>query len=719
MTTRRDGAAAGSSLGIGLGDIDQSLRYLYLALSGRLAEVLAAEELEEGLDPADTHDTIRLPARVALFERAADNRGWYRLAIAHRAGHYRYSSFELDLSEVLARLGLSPDALEVDLPREDRSDWRATHAWSGYYSMFGRPELALRVFGAVEDFRIDTRLVAFAPGCVEDLRRAAQAELSSRQPISELAPRSQGLELLMRMTLWASGEVEVSAEVAAVAHDVACLLAAVADDRATVVDSAAVAAAIYLLLDQLPATHLEQRVITLSPVVARDPMALRAEIADRCLGALPEARIGGFEGEVRLAASVKPVGYRDLLGMRYRGISAGTTGVHQELLLLTEKTGASHEGHDHGPQEHQHHDEPQEHDHLGPPEPMPHEHHDIPDLYYRRRRLPSRGDGHGYHYPEWDYLSRCYLPGWTTVREEIPRRGEHVDALLRRLAALAPTSRELGVDLRSLVSEGRKIVHRVRDGDEVDFDGSVDALVELRGGSGGEPRPYQRLERTRRDVAVGIVLDLSSSTADLALPVTIGGRHDNGSRQGERLLDREVEAVALLAQSLAQLGDQFAIYGFSGTGRHDVRVLVVKELRERPSLRVLERMSGLVPLHMTRLAPVVRHVTRKLAREPAATKLLVVVCDGRPLDVDYGDQHGEEAKVDYALADTRAAIDEAREQHVYPFIVGIDGAGREYLSDMLGDEGSYEVVADVAELPAALLRVYRRLRLVGGEFVGR
>ena len=152
----------------------------------------------------------------------------------------------------------------------------------------------------------------------------------------------------------------------------------------------------------------------------------------------------------------------------------------------------------------------------------------------------------------------------------------------------------------------------------------------------------------------------------------------NRDGSARRIIDTEREAVALLLRSLARLGDSAGVYGFSGSGRHDVRVLTVKDFREPLSIRTFERLAGLTPIHMTRLAPVIRHVARKLAAEAAETRLLLVVSDGRPFDLDYGDGYPGRA-IEYANLDTQAAVEEALAQGIEPFVLTVDASGNEYL----------------------------------------
>ena len=112
----------------------------------------------------------------------------------------------------------------------------------------------------------------------------------------------------------------------------------------------------------------------------------------------------------------------------------------------------------------------------------------------------------------------------------------------------------------------------------------------------------------------------------------------------------------------------------------------------------------MVPQHTTRMAPTLRHLTARLARHEAATKVLLIVSDGRPFDLDYGRQYGEETVVDYALADTARAMAEARARGVRPYLITVDPAGGEYLGSMC-DPREYHV-RRCRELPASLAQLY-------------
>ena len=630
------------------------------------------------------------------------------MAVAHRAGHYVWSSFELDIEAVLERLGVTHDD-GMDLLTG--TDGAALGPWASFFSMFRRVELAGAVFGAVEDTRIDARLPGLVPGFRGALAQVAADELAHRPPIDSLGPRDQALEVLQRMSLGYYGSLRLDPAARAAAGVMADLLPMVRSTAATVIDSAVVAALVYGVIDDLPmlsaAAPAETRIAP--PGTSPGPVPLPA----RYLGIFaPDVDVARLEGEERLRIGVPPVAYRDIVGLRFRGINHGSSGLKSELLIFKpgRHIAGEHDEHDH---EHEHeHDH--DHDHGEPPagstpEPLPHEHYELGGRYYRERtRGGEKGTG-SYLYPEWDGIGRRYRPGWVTLREEVPHRAKSAADLLASVSGLSATERRITRELEHIADMGRVLVRRVRDGDEVDIDGTIEALVELRAGQSADPRPYARIDRARRDVAVGIVLDLSSSTAERIDASATAPPRTNRNGSARRIIDTEREAVALLLRSLARLGDSAGVYGFSGSGRHDVRVLTVKDFREPLSIRTFERLAGLTPIHMTRLAPVIRHVTRKLTAEAAETRLLLVVSDGRPFDLDYGDGYPGRA-IEYANLDTQAAVEEALAQGIEPFVLTVDAAGNEYLGEVFERGGGYEVVADIDDLRGALVRAYARVR---------
>ncbi len=178
-------------------------------------------------------------------------------------------------------------------------------------------------------------------------------------------------------------------------------------------------------------------------------------------------------------------------------------------------------------------------------------------------------------------------------------------------------------------------------------------------------------------------------------------------RSYKRIIDVEKEAIVLLIHALEAIGDVYGIYGFSGYGRENVEFYTIKDLDENFSDRVKKRIDRVAPLHATRMGPAIRHATTKLVEQDAKTKLLFLISDGRPQDRGYSREGVEK---EYAVHDTKMALNEARYQDINAFCLTVDKNGHDYLKTMCQDIG-YEVLDDINVLPERLLQLYRRLTM--------
>jgi nitric oxide reductase activation protein len=165
------------------------------------------------------------------------------------------------------------------------------------------------------------------------------------------------------------------------------------------------------------------------------------------------------------------------------------------------------------------------------------------------------------------------------------------------------------------------------------------------------------------------------------------------------VVDVEREGLILLCEALEAIGDQYAIYGYSGQGRQAVDFVILKDF-EDPAGRAMPRIGGITPLQQNRDGAAIRHATRKLSARDARVRLLVLLSDGKPLDDAYADE--------YALEDTKMALREARMRGIDPFCITVDREADDYLRRMYGDV-QFVVIDRVAALPERLPRIYRRL----------
>lgn len=299
----------------------------------------------------------------------------------------------------------------------------------------------------------------------------------------------------------------------------------------------------------------------------------------------------------------------------------------------------------------------------------------------------GRGGARSYVYPEWDGSIQDYRLKWCRVIERPGKEGNQ-DFARNVLERHAPAMRVLRRYFETIRPTAMRRVHGYDHGDDVELDAAVRWMAERKAGADPSDRIYDRRDKRERQVAVAFLVDLSGST---------GRQLEAGTR---RVIDVEKEGLVLLTEALEAIGDAYALYGFSGHGRHQVDFLVLKDFEDTRRRHVGQRIAAMSPLQQNRDGAAIRHAVQKLLRCAARHRLLILVSDGRPLDGDYGEEH--------ALEDTRMALREARRRGVIPFCITVDRQASGYLKRMYGGV-HYVVLPDVQTLPEHLPRVYQRL----------
>lgn len=289
-------------------------------------------------------------------------------------------------------------------------------------------------------------------------------------------------------------------------------------------------------------------------------------------------------------------------------------------------------------------------------------------------------------YPEWDHDSNSYRRDAVIVRARPAPEASPAWALatLQTHGSLVRQVRERFERLRAR----RTRLPRQRDGEELDLAAVVRALVDARTGHAVDDQIYLDVRPARREMAILLLVDVSGSTDAFV----------TGSFQ---VIDVEKIALLLAAEALDALGDRYAMYAFSGKGAASVRVTTIKGFAERNGPIVRGRISALEPEANTRLGAAIRHATALLDGQSAGHRLLLILSDGQPNDVDaYQGSRGVE--------DSRQAINEARARDVYPFCLTVDREDSEYLKRIFGPAG-YAILPRPEQLPRVLLSVVQKL----------
>ncbi|HVG39117.1 MAG TPA: VWA domain-containing protein, partial [Pyrinomonadaceae bacterium] len=237
-----------------------------------------------------------------------------------------------------------------------------------------------------------------------------------------------------------------------------------------------------------------------------------------------------------------------------------------------------------------------------------------------------------FSYDEWDRELNDHRVGWCRVVEKNVERGSRafVQGARERYRGTISSIRQ---QFQMIKPESMKRVANELDGDDYDLNAVIDYVTDRRSTGHQSERLYTKRLRRERDVAVSFLLDQSSSTAR-----TIG-RHplQPYTHPGRRIIDIEKEGLVLMSEALEAVGDLYSINGFTSEGRRNVKFYVVKDFKEHYSEEIERRIGGITYQNNTRLGAAIRHAAARLARQEARTRLLIMLSDGRPYDHDSGD----------------------------------------------------------------------------------
>ncbi|HUY02086.1 MAG TPA: VWA domain-containing protein [Rhodocyclaceae bacterium] len=293
-----------------------------------------------------------------------------------------------------------------------------------------------------------------------------------------------------------------------------------------------------------------------------------------------------------------------------------------------------------------------------------------------------------YHYPEWDYQMQLERPEWCTVLEKRAKSGT-LETINEIVAKHKPIIGRLKFLIEALQPQGVQRLRKQEDGDEIDLNAAVRAMIEMRMGEQPDPRIMMRNVRKVRDLSVLLLIDLSESTNDPVL----------GSDSTVLQLARE--ATVLLADALDKIGDPFAIHGFDSNGRHDVEYFRYKDFGASYNDQAKSRLAGMSGQLSTRMGAAIRHAGSILKRQPSNKKLLLVITDGEPADNDVRDPQ-------YLRYDARKAVEELSQAGIAPYCLSLDPRADQYVSRIFGAK-NYVVLDHVQRLPEKLPILYMGL----------
>ncbi len=302
-----------------------------------------------------------------------------------------------------------------------------------------------------------------------------------------------------------------------------------------------------------------------------------------------------------------------------------------------------------------------------------------------------------FHYNEWDYHVQLARPDWATVIERRQGHGdpEVMDEILTKHKPVASRIRHL---IDALQPQG--IVRRrgYEEGEELDLNAAVRAMIDIRRGIMPDPRINIRITRHIRDLSIVLLLDLSESTNEKIGDIAEG---EEGYEDQASILDLTRESAGLLAWAIDSIGDRFAVHGFASDGRHDVQYYRFKDFDQTYDDEAKSRMAGMRGNLSTRMGAALRHAGWHLTRQSAQKRLVLLVTDGEPADIDERDPQ-------YLRHDTKKAVEDLAMQGVYTYCLTLDPNADRYVARIFG-ENNYSIVDNVERLPERLPNVFAAL----------
>ena len=584
--------------GLALDSVSHILRLYVEGLTGKEVEVssLAAVPVEARIGDGRT---IHLPAAVAEFGDDELDFCLYKVLAAHAAGQIEFGTYERETSELCAAYTTireifdpendvardafavadelvgqtSPSVTDAQEKGPGRSACPTDVDYRRVLQLFPDKQLASRIFGTLENCRIDRRLRQTYRGLARDLDLIREYLRRSRPSITELPAALVPFELLFQTTLLGGATDNARQYYGQIVSELETITEQyLAANEATLGDSLMAASRVYSLFQSVtPADESVQQLETEEDFSQAEDEQVASE-------------------SFRRSPSQQSPQRRDARDLFNAWNDPNSEGEPDEL------AGAES---------------------------------------WSEGEFPEQAIEEGevaYNYDEWDRELMDHRLGWCRVIEKTVKHGdrEFVEQTRERHRGVISSIRH---QFQLMKPEELLRVTNELDGEEFDLNAVIDYVIDRKADGQQSERLYTKRLRRQRDVAVSFLLDQSSSTARTIgrhplQPYT---------RPGRRIIEIEKEGLVLMSEALEAVGDLYSINGFTSEGRRNVKFYVVKDFAEKYSDEVKQKIGGINFQNNTRLGAAIRHATAKLAQQTARTRLLIVLSDGRPYDHDYGD----------------------------------------------------------------------------------
>ncbi|MEK7747971.1 MAG: VWA domain-containing protein [Nitrospirota bacterium] len=605
---------------------------------------------------------IYLPSHIRFFEENEQNFEWYKIATAFQVGFLEFNTFWPNAKEVVRLIKL----LEDKYQREANAN-----TLSSYLSLFPKPDLISQLFDIAEAARIEFLLKREYPGLVTGITKMRQAAPSPRVLTAEASLQETIIEGLFEVSVGGQAKVPIPNEISSIFFNACMFLGAVQSREATVIHSMKAAASVYHLLDPS----------TIDPEVTGELERLDQK-GEKVRGRGEMSGSAGGQSELKLDSTISRRSdfvHGVIDPKRVEAQSSQAALLKEQENNAAQKINVAAGGSDSS----------------------------LASKGAQKAGVaPLAADGNAsqrsddlskgiFFYDEWDCEVDDYQRRFCRVHEEKIAFASEKDVAFSEgvMSEYKGAIQSLKRAFQYFAPNDPIWIKGESEGELFDLNRLVENRVEAKGNRVPSDRVYMRRERKERSIAAAFLLDMSGST-------------ERRLKNGKSILQMEKEALVLLSHAIDAVGDRFALYGFSGKGKDQVTVSLLKNFQTRYTKEIDAHIGSTVSLGQNRDGAAIRHVAARLSCEIAKTKILVFISDGKPQDDHYAGS--------YAIADTKKALFEAKKASIHPFCIVIDPSERndgtvpEHLKAVYGNV-PYLIVDKIETLPAKLPKIYRRL----------
>jgi nitric oxide reductase NorD protein len=318
-----------------------------------------------------------------------------------------------------------------------------------------------------------------------------------------------------------------------------------------------------------------------------------------------------------------------------------------------------------------------------------HEESDEPEDMLERKKPEEEQKTYGiaYLYDEWDYTAKIYKPDWVTLYESKHSEG-NAQIIENILTKHQKTTKRLKILLDALRAQDHIKVRHQEHGTELDTDTAISSFIDYKSGKEPDLRINMNTIPNQRNIAVSLLLDLSASG------------NEKIAHSNQTILELSQEAISVLSWAIDQLQDKYSIAGFNSNGRHFSGFYHIKGYSERFDDKVKKRLAAMSAGLSTRMGSAMRHAGNILENQAADKKILLIITDGEPADIDIKDHNT-------LIEDAKVAQTELKEKNIWTYCINLDKKSDEYVKRIFNN--NWTIIDNLLSLPEKLAQIFIQL----------